>query len=46
MFKCPVCGKRMERINYTKKGRRFRYFVCECGWTNKPEDVPKDEGKK
>lgn len=40
MFKCPVCSKRMERITYTKWGRRFHYFVCECGWTNKPADVP------
>lgn len=46
MFKCPVCGKRMERVIYTKWGRRFHYFICECGWTNKPENLTKDEGKK
>lgn len=40
MFKCPVCGKRMERIIYTKWGRKFHYFVCACGWNNKPKDLP------
>lgn len=46
MFKCPVCGKRMKRVMYTKWGIRFHYFNCECGWTNKPENLTKDEGKK
>lgn len=42
MFKCPICGKSMNQIFYTKLGRRFRYLICECGWTNKPKDVPEN----
>ena len=39
MFKCRKCGKRLERIIYFRHGMKRHYFVCSCGWTNKPKDL-------
>lgn len=42
MLKCHKCGKITRPRHYTKGMRILHYFICECGWTNKPKDVPEN----
>lgn len=43
LYKCPKCKTRLRPIRYKKGLITRHYFVCECGFSTKPQELKEKE---